>query len=172
VIIFEALLFLSGVFAWTFLEYLIHGVLAHTHRTFVKPMHAGHHRDPHAVFALGAWIPVALVLAGSIAIFGAAPGVIFLAGLATGFGGYELIHYRIHFAVPTSAVEARLRARHLAHHAGHPDTIFGVSTRLWDVALGSEPTAEQMRELALIGEQVPPLEGPSNLGRLILGRTR
>jgi dihydroceramide fatty acyl 2-hydroxylase len=160
-------IFMAGVFAWTMVEYLIHGVLAHAHRTFVTPMHGVHHRDPHAVFAIGAWIPTAIVLLGGFAMFGAAPGMIFLGGIAAGFAGYEYLHYRIHFARPASALEARLSARHLAHHVGAPDAIFGVTTRLWDVVLGSEPNAVEMRELAELGARVAPLDGRSNLGRLI-----
>ena len=45
-------------------EYVIHGVLGHAHRTFVTGLHEVHHRDPRAVFALGAWIPTAVVLIG------------------------------------------------------------------------------------------------------------
>ncbi len=158
--------FIAGVFAWTMVEYLIHGVLAHRYRTFVTPMHGAHHRDPHAVFAIGAWIPTAVVLFGGFAMFGAAPGMIFFSGIAAGFAGYEYLHYRIHFARPASRLEARLRARHLAHHAGKPDAIFGVTTRLWDVVIGSEPEAAEMRELAETGARIAPLTGRSNLGRL------
>ena len=68
----EVLIFAAGLFAWTLIEYVIHGVLGHAHRTFVTPLHDVHHRDPRAVFALGAWIPTAVVLAGAIAWFGLA----------------------------------------------------------------------------------------------------
>jgi dihydroceramide fatty acyl 2-hydroxylase len=162
--------FVAGLFAWTLLEYVIHGVLGHAHRTFVTGLHQVHHRDPRAVFALGAWIPTAIVLAGLLAWFGLAPGVIFYGGIVCGFGVYEFVHYRIHFASPASAVEARLRARHLAHHLREPDAIFGVTTRIWDVVFGTEPTPERMRELAAVGASVAPLSGPSNLGRVIRSR--
>src|SRR5713101_3046348 len=125
----DAILFAAGVFAWTIVEYVIHGVLGHAHRTFVTGLHDVHHRDPRAVFALGAWIPTAVVLAGAIAWFGLAPGVIFYGGIVCGFGVYEYVHYRIHFAAPSCGFEERLRARHLAHHTREPDAIFGVTTR-------------------------------------------
>jgi dihydroceramide fatty acyl 2-hydroxylase len=162
--------FVAGLFAWTLLEYVIHGVLGHAHRTFVTGLHQVHHRDPRAVFALGAWIPTALVLAGALAWFGVAPGVIFYGGIVCGFAVYEYVHYRIHFATPSSAVEAQLRARHLAHHLREPDAIFGVTTRIWDVVFGSEPAPERMRELAAVGARVAPLSGSSNLGRVIRSR--
>jgi sterol desaturase/sphingolipid hydroxylase (fatty acid hydroxylase superfamily) len=163
----DALVFGAGLFAWTLLEYVIHGVLGHAHRTFVTRLHEVHHRDPRAVFALGAWIPVAVVLAGGWAMFGAAPAVIFLGGVAAGFAGYELVHYRIHFFKPACALEARLRARHLAHHFREPDALFGVTTRLWDVVFGTEPEARRMRELAEAGAGIAPLAGASNLGRMV-----
>jgi sterol desaturase/sphingolipid hydroxylase (fatty acid hydroxylase superfamily) len=144
--LFDALLFAAGLFAWTIVEYVIHGVLGHAHRTFVTALHDVHHRDPRAVFALGAWIPTAVVMIGTWAMFGWAPGVIFYGGIVCGFAGYEYVHYRIHFARPSCALEARLRARHLAHHMNEPDAIFGVTSRIWDVAFGTEPSPDRMRE--------------------------
>jgi len=80
------------------------------------------------------------------------------------------MHYRIHFASPSCALERRLRARHLAHHLSAPDAIFGVTTRLWDVVFGTEPAPARMRELAAAGGRVAPLLGESNLGRAIRSR--
>jgi dihydroceramide fatty acyl 2-hydroxylase len=162
----DTLIFGAGVFAWTLVEYVIHGVLGHAHRTFVTGLHEVHHRDPRAVFALGAWIPTAVVLIGAWAMFGLAAGVIFYGGIVCGFAIYEYVHYRIHFASPWFAGEERLRARHLAHHTREPDAIFGVTTRIWDVVFGTEPSPERMRELAAAGSRVAVLPGPSNLGRV------
>jgi sterol desaturase/sphingolipid hydroxylase (fatty acid hydroxylase superfamily) len=162
--------FVAGLFAWTLLEYIIHGVLAHSHRTFVTPLHNEHHVDPRAVFAMRAWIPTAVVLIVLSAIFGIAPAMIFLFGIVAGFAVYEWLHYRMHFALPSNAVEARLRARHLAHHLREPDAIFGVTTPIWDIVFGTEPTSERMRELAVEGAHVAPLSGSSNLGRVIRSR--
>lgn len=163
-------IFAAGLFAWTLVEYLIHGVLGHQHRTFVTALHDVHHRDPHAVFAMHAYIPTALVLGGAWAIFGMAPGVVFYSGIVAGFAVYEFFHYRIHFAAPACALEARLRARHLAHHLGEPDAIFGVTTRLWDILLGTEPAPARMRELAAQTAHVAPLSGFSNLGAFLRSR--
>ncbi len=161
----DVIIFVGGVFAWTIVEYVIHGVLGHAHRTFVTGLHEVHHREPRAVFALGAWIPTVVVLIGAWAMFGLAAGVIFYGGIVAGFAAYEYVHYRIHFAEPSCAVEERLRARHLAHHTREPDAIFGVTTRLWDVVFGTEPKPARMRELAAAGARVPVLTGSSNLGR-------
>ena len=160
-------MFVAGMFAWTLVEYVIHGVLGHAHRTFVTPLHDVHHRDPHAVFALGAWIPTAVVMAGGWYLFGLAPGMMFLGGIVAGFAVYEVIHYRIHFTKPAGSIEASLRARHLAHHFREPDRIFGVTTPLWDYVFGSEPPSPQMRALSEAGGSIAPLEGRSNLGRIV-----
>jgi len=165
----DLLIFGAGLFAWTLVEYVIHGVLGHAHRTFVTGLHEVHHRDPHAVFALGAWIPTAVVLIGAWAMFGLAPGVIFYGGIVCGFVVYEYVHYRIHFAHPRFALEERLRARHLAHHTREPDAIFGVTSRIWDVVFGTEPEDERMRELAEAGARVAVLSGSSNLVRVVRG---
>jgi sterol desaturase/sphingolipid hydroxylase (fatty acid hydroxylase superfamily) len=163
----DALIFIAGLLTWTLVEYVIHGVLGHAHRTFVTPLHDVHHRDPRAVFAIGAWLPTAVLLLGSALIFGAAAGVIFYGGIVAGFAVYEIVHWRIHFATPSCELEARLRARHLAHHLREPDAIFGVTTPLWDVVFGTQPAAAAMRELAAAGTRVAPLYGASNLGQVV-----
>ena len=149
----------AGIFAWTILEYVIHGVMGHANRTFVTPMHQVHHRDPRAVFALGAWIPTIAVLLGGLYLFGSSRGIIFFAGLVVGFACYEIIHYRIHFSTPLGRIETRLRARHLAHHFQKPSAIFGVTTSLWDHVMRSEPSPTEMRALIAYGEQIEPLDG-------------
>jgi len=98
--------------------------------------------------------------------------VILFGGVAAGFAGYELIHFRIHFFWPLFGFEERLRSLHLAHYFKEPDAIFGVTTRLWDVVFGTEPEAGRMRELATAGNGIAPLSGRSNLGRVIHGAAR
>src|SRR5260370_27319575 len=49
-------IFILGLLAWTFIEYVIHGWLSHTFSTFVTPIPDVHHRDPHAIFTIGAWL--------------------------------------------------------------------------------------------------------------------
>ena len=163
----NALTFAAGVFAWTFLEYVIHGWLSHRWQTFATPLHDVHHRDPHAVFAVGAWVPTAVILASLATVFGPAPGVVLIGGIVAGFVAYETLHYRFHFVRPATAWEARLRARHLAHHQCAPDRIFGVSTRLWDRVFGSEPAPEMMLRLSKRAQAIAPLDGRSNVHLLL-----
>jgi len=163
----SALCFAIGIGAWTLLEYVIHGVLSHLFRTPISSLHQVHHADPHAVFTSRAWIPVILVVLAIIGFFGFRPGTIVLLGLVTGFIGYEVLHYRIHFTRPRNRYESYLRTRHLAHHALAPDAIFGVTNSLWDHALGTEPALSRRQEMKQAVEKIPALTGPTNWKRAV-----
>ncbi len=159
-------IFACGLGAWTFLEYVIHGWMSHVFVTFVSPLHDAHHREPARVFATGAWIPALVLALAGLWRYGWAPGVIFYLGILCGFIVYELVHYRIHFARPATRFEARLRARHLAHHLRRPDALFGVTTPLWDRIFGSEPAPDEMTRLGAVVRDVAPLVGASNFRRI------
>jgi len=161
-----AAIFSAGVFAWTFAEYVIHAWLSHSFNTFAKPLHAVHHRDPHAVFTIRAWTPIALSWIGGLALFGWASGMIFYSGMVAGFILYEVIHYRVHFAVPRGRFEVYLRMRHLAHHFVDPAACFGVTSALWDWIFGSEIIGTEMKRSAEALLAIPPLVGPTNVRRL------
>jgi len=159
-------LFLAGVFVWTFLEYLIHGWLSHTFRTFAMPLHAVHHRDAHAVFAVRAWIPIAVVWTIMVLRFRWTPWVILFNGVLAGFAGYEAVHYRIHFRHPRGPVENYLRSRHLVHHEFYTNRCFGVTSALWDLVFGSEPMDAAMTVLCESMRSRAPLTGHTNLYQL------
>ncbi len=154
--------FVLGLFAWTFVEYVIHGFLSHRFQTFATPLHDAHHRDPHAVFTVGAWIPVALATAAILATSRFGLGTVFWLGLVAGFALYEAEHYRMHFCAPACRYEARLRLHHLAHHHGAPDACFGVTNRLWDRVFATEPERSRMEALEASVAAAKPLIGPTN----------
>jgi dihydroceramide fatty acyl 2-hydroxylase len=162
----DAAMVMTGVFLWTFLEYLIHGWLSHTFRTFAMPLHAVHHRDPHAVFTVRAWIPVAMVWVILAAALGWTPLTILFSGAVAGFAGYEALHYRIHFRHPRGPVEAYLRSRHLVHHEYYQDRCFGVTSALWDLVFGTEPMGAGMNALCEAMRTRQPLSGRTNLYKL------
>lgn len=161
------LLFGAGMFAWTFLEYAIHGWMSHRFVTFATSLHQVHHRDPAAVFAVRAWLPTAAVLAGLLIGFGLTPAIVLICGLMAGFVMYEAVHYRLHFASPASRYEARLRTRHLAHHLAMLDRCLGVTSPLWDRVFGTEPRQHEITAIAGRLGVVEPIAGKSNLGRII-----
>lgn len=163
------LIFFAGLVAWTFLEYVIHGWMSHTFRTFASPLHQVHHRDPRRVFAIGAWLPVAATWMGGLTLWGLAPAMVFYSGIVAGFALYEFVHYRIHFARPRNRLEAYLRERHLVHHYRAPDRCFGVTNAFWDRVFHSGIANAEMRSLRAAVAATQPLAGPSNARMLPFG---
>jgi 4-hydroxysphinganine ceramide fatty acyl 2-hydroxylase len=166
----NALLFVGGLIAWTFLEYLIHGWMSHAFRTFASPLHQVHHRDPSRVFTIHAWIPIAATWLAGLAVWGLAPAMVFYSGMVAGFVTYEFVHYRIHFVSPPNRLEAYLRERHLVHHYRAPDRCFGVTSPLWDSVFRSGIADPEMRAMRAAVAATPPLAGPSNVHMLIPSR--
>lgn len=159
--------FAGGLALWPFVEYGIHGVLAHGLRTPVSPLHWAHHKAPERVFTSPlAWLPgMALVFAGLASWIAVPHAAALTGGLLAGFLHYEYVHWRIHFRTPRSERQARLRAHHLAHHYRNPRAYYGVSNRLLDRAFGSLPSS--WSEDYAAGAEHPPLAGRSNLGQLV-----
>ena len=95
-------------------------------------------RDPRNVFAVRTWLPLAVIWSGAVAVWGLATGVVFFSGILAGFAVYELLHYRIHFALPSGSLESWLRTRHLIHHSHAAMRGFGVTSSLWDLVFASD----------------------------------
>jgi dihydroceramide fatty acyl 2-hydroxylase len=141
----------AGVLAWTLMEYVLHRFLFH-----FKPdeksewqkdasflIHGIHHdypwdadrlvMPPTAAIVIGAvlWIPVHF-------IFGAYAFSAF-AGLIGGYVWYDLTHYYLHHAKPTTALGKWLRKYHMVHHFATPNVRYGITTPLWDHVFGTYP---------------------------------
>jgi sterol desaturase/sphingolipid hydroxylase (fatty acid hydroxylase superfamily) len=162
----DLILFVAGLLVWTFLEYLIHGWLSHTFRTFATPLHAVHHGDAHAVFTVRAWMPIAAAWMVLVLLFRWTQGTILFSGLLAGFVVYEIAHYRFHFSRPRGPIEEYLRSRHLVHHDRYPDRCFGVTSAIWDLVFGTEPMGAEMTALCESMRSRPPLTGRTNLYKL------
>ena len=163
----NALYLLSGLAAWTFLEYVIHGWMGHRFRTFATPLHNVHHRDPSRVFTIGGWLPVAAIWFVGVMLWGFAPAMIIYSGIVLGFVLYELMHYRIHYARPRNRLETYLRERHLVHHYRTPDNCFGVTSPLWDRLLSTDLAEAEMRSLRATVAATSPLTGRTNVRMLL-----
>lgn len=158
------LLFVGGFFAWSLVEYAIHGWLSHLLKTPVAKLHWGHHRDARRVFtSVVAWAPAALAIFAllALAVGPTVAGAIVL-GLLTGFARYERVHWRIHFRAPRNRREELLRVHHLAHHFRNPKAYHGVTTRFWDRVFGTLP-AQHRDDYAHVAHHAP-LGGRSNFG--------
>jgi hypothetical protein len=158
--------FVTGLFAWTFIEYVIHAWLSHTFRTFATPFHNAHHRDPRRVFAVKAWAPLAVIWTIALVTWRFSIGVMFFSGILAGFALYEWLHYRMHFTVPNRPFESWLRTRHLIHHGHMPHRGFGVTGNLWDLVFGTELTRSEDWPFAETAARTSPLNGPSNFNAL------
>jgi dihydroceramide fatty acyl 2-hydroxylase len=156
-----------GLVAWSFLEYFIHGCLAHLRKTPVSRIHDVHHRDPRAVFTIGTWLPLAIIWITLLAAIGWTRSFFFYSGILAGFVIYEIIHYRLHFTPPSFALEAHLRERHLVHHLVAPGLCLGVSSPVWDLIFGTEPRRSEFERMASRVTDAAPLDGPTNISRLL-----
>jgi hypothetical protein len=157
--------FVSGLLLWTFLEYLIHGILSHRFKTPVSTMHWQHHREPRRVFTS----PVAPLVIVPILwwvfslVIGKGAAAILMLGTLCGFAYYEYAHWRIHFREPKNKYQERLKAHHMAHHFCNARLYHGVSTHFWDKVfdtLNDEETREAHYAKSI---KTPVMEGESNL---------
>jgi hypothetical protein len=139
-----------GVFAWTLLEYGLHRYIFH-----FKPnpdselqkeasflIHGIHHDYPWdrdrlvmpptvtALIAAGVWFGFRWLGAAEHA---------WMAGMVGGYIWYDLTHYYLHHAAPTTAFGKWLRRYHLVHHFQTPDIRYGITTPLWDMVFRTYP---------------------------------
>lgn len=157
-----ALAFVLGFAAWPAIEYIVHGVLSHRFRTFVTPLHMGHHKQPRRVLTTPlAWVPAAtLIWVALVLAVGTPCATAGIAGLLLGFARYERLHWRIHFDTPRSERERILFAHHLAHHYRDPKNYHGVTTRFFDRVMGTLPDRCDEDYASVAGR--PPLEKPAD----------
>lgn len=160
------LAFALGGAAWTAAEYTLHRFVGHgPKREPAKGLrqltpsgllaafnaeHLAHHTDP-SYFAptsrkLAAAAALAPVLAaGPSLLFGAGVGVSFALGFLTVYGGYEVVHRRIHTHGPRGPYSAFVRRHHLLHHYRSPRHNHGVLAPLWDHVFGTHVPSERVR---------------------------
>lgn len=136
-----ASLALSGLAAWTLVEYLLHRFVLHGLRPF-STWHAEHHRRPTALIqsptVLSATLLLTLVflpawLLGGTAVAG---GIGF--GMLTGYAGYGLAHHANHHVHARGALLRKRQQWHALHHsAAGLNRHYGVTSGLWDRVFGT-----------------------------------
>lgn len=141
------LLFLAGMFFWTFMEYVLHRFLFHHHPNTEKGrrinyvLHGNHHeypRDKERLFmpALPSLMFASLFFLSFYVLFGKA-AIPFFPGFMFGYLIYGSMHYAIHaWNPPFKWMKALWRNHHL-HHYKESDLGFGVSSTLWDHVFGT-----------------------------------
>ncbi len=134
--------FISGLLAWTFLEYGIHRFAFHG---FLP--HWQHHElptDPKYILAplwLSAGTSLLLWALISLSLGSWARGGLVLAGIIAGYLCYEGVHIRIHSKAPGGPILRAMRKRHYYHHFADDHFCYGVVTPFWDRVFGSFPAS-------------------------------
>ena len=142
--------FVSGVLAFSLLEYLLHRFPFHwPHgpsrasklRLFI--MHGYHHQfpnDPRRLVAPPAlsWPIAAIVLLAYWLVLGSPYMWILFGGTAVGYLAYDWIHYYTHHVrSPSTFIGKRLRRAHAVHHYQIFHLNMGISSPLWDYVFGT-----------------------------------
>ena len=132
----------TGVVAFSFIEYAIHRWLFHAATGAVGAMHQAHHDSPHGHTALPC-ITSAVVATVAWWILSAATGsaiaCVFLCGLMSGYFYYAALHHLEH-RVRQTALPFRWLQRRWAMHSVHhrlAHTNYGVTTSCWDHVFGT-----------------------------------
>ena len=143
-------LFLLGLLAFTFVEYLVHRYLYHIPATtpgrakFQYTMHGVHHEYPKDKTRL-AMPPIVTVFVASLLFFifrltfgSYAFGL--LGGFTFGYASYLFVHYAIHAYAPPKNFLKVWWTHHSQHHYRQDEVAFGVSSTLWDHIIGTMPS--------------------------------
>ncbi|PQB04853.1 sterol desaturase family protein [Aureitalea marina] len=148
-------LFVSGIFVWTFAEYMLHRFLFHWvteakwSQRFHFIMHGSHHQHPKDEERL-LMPPVPGLIMASV-LFGIFFLIFWIAGYSDltfgffpGFFSGYLMYSFVHRATHTMKPPKRFRHlwhHHSLHHYRFPDKAFGVSNTFWDRVFGTMPPA-------------------------------
>lgn len=141
------LIFLAGMFFWTFFEYIMHRFIFHwvsespRAQRIIYVMHGNHHhypRDRERLFMP----PLPSIILASL-IFSIMYLVVrnsafmFFPGFILGYLIYGTMHYAIHAWNPPFKWMKPLWRNHHLHHYKDEQHGFGVSTTLWDRVFGT-----------------------------------
>lgn len=141
------LIFLFGMFFWTFTEYILHRFAFHYHpetesgKRLNYVLHGNHHeypRDKQRLFMPAA--PSLIIASLFFAFFYLIAGKYafpFFPGFMLGYLIYGSMHYAIHAWNPPFKWMKPLWRNHHLHHYKHGDLGFGVSSTLWDHVFGT-----------------------------------
>lgn len=147
-----ASLFLTGMFFWTFFEYIMHRFVFHflaeskRAQKIVYVIHGNHHEYPRDRERLFMPPVPSLILASAIFsamyflayLFNASLNVFaFFPGFMLGYLMYGTMHYAIHAWNPPYKWMKPLWRNHHLHHYKNERQGFGVSTTLWDRLFGT-----------------------------------
>jgi len=141
--------FASGLFFWTFTEYILHRFVFHfepkskwgqrLHFIF----HGVHHDYPNDALRLVMPPSVSIPLATGFyflfrAVLPTAWVSAFFAAFMSGYLFYDISHYALHHATFKSPFWKKLKHHHMLHHYTDATKGYGVSSALWDKIFRSD----------------------------------
>lgn len=141
------LLFVAGMFFWTFFEYMMHRYIFHMiaesprAQKFIYVLHGNHHhfpRDKERLFMPP--IPSLIIASMVFSLLYLAMGhyaFLFFPGFILGYLIYGSMHYAIHAWNPPFKWMKPLWRNHHLHHYKDEEHGYGVSTTLWDRVFGT-----------------------------------
>jgi sterol desaturase/sphingolipid hydroxylase (fatty acid hydroxylase superfamily) len=143
----NVIMFVCGFFLFTWIEYLTHRYVFHM-STFTKVrekiqyiIHGVHHEFPKDKDRL-AMPPLLSVTIATILLlfFRLMLGDLafsILPGFLVGYAAYLAIHYMVHVFQPPKNIFRRLWINHSIHHYKNGESVYGVSSPLWDYIYGT-----------------------------------
>ncbi len=150
------LLFATGIFSWTFFEYLMHRFVFHwvgdnpRAKRISYLMHGNHHefpRDKQRLFMPP--IPSLILACMFLLLFYALMGVnslSFFPGFMLGYLIYGSMHYAIHAWSPPFKWTKPIWRNHHLHHYKSEEKGFGVSSHFWDLVFGTQFNLKNEKE--------------------------
>ncbi len=113
-------------------------------------MHGVHHFFPNdsrrLVMPPSLSVPLAFFFyLGFLVLLGGDLTPVFFAGFVTGYLIYDTTHYVVHHKRCRGKWSAYVKKLHMRHHYLNPDRDFGVSSPLWDFAIGSRGKAQKLQ---------------------------
>ena len=139
--------FCIGLLAFTWVEYLVHRYLFHmnTHtelRSKIQyTMHGVHHDYPKDKERLAMppilSITIATLFLFLFRLFLGDLVFSFLPGFLVGYSLYLLVHYLVHAYPPPGNFLKHLWINHSIHHYRDSNSVYGVSSPLWDYVYGT-----------------------------------
>lgn len=140
-------MFLVGMLAFSWVEYNLHRYVFHM-RTFTEGrsrfqymIHGVHHEFPKDKDRLAMppllSVTLATILLLIFRVFLGDFVFSFLPGFLVGYAGYLSIHYLVHTSQPPKNFLKALWVNHSIHHYKDGETVFGVSSPLWDYIYGT-----------------------------------
>ena len=145
-------LYVSGIFIWTFFEYILHRYIFHLAgelaavKKFTDTLHGIDHdqkREERRVFMPP--VPGTLFIGFFFGVFWLIMrqySFLFLAGFLNGYMIYAFMHFFIHLKRPVKGLKFLWR-HHALHHHKYPEKAFGISSPFRDIVFGTMPPAKK-----------------------------